>query len=76
MVKFWVVIRPKHFHNKYYLTDIYFESTPTGMMLQAMGGLKPEEVISVHDNEQDAIKQAEQVMSLHNQMVNLAKEMK
>ena len=56
-VKFWIVT-PATQHST--LNDILFESDPKGMMLQALGGLKPENVLFVSDNRDDALSFAEE----------------
>ena len=56
-VKFWIVTSPTQ-HS--ILADILFESDPKGIMFQALGGLRPENVLFVSDNHDDALGFAEE----------------
>jgi hypothetical protein len=56
---FWVVVEPTPSSTA---DDICFDATIRNMMLQAMGGLSPKEVVAIYKNEGDAKKHAEQLL--------------
>lgn len=58
---FWVVTKPNECSE---LCDICFEADIESMMLQALGGLYPENVLGIYDNEDEATHCAKKLMYL------------
>ena len=57
--KFYVVTQPTPTSE---LIDCVFECTVTGMMRQALGGLKQEEIIAIYTKETEAKKHGQKMM--------------
>jgi len=59
--EFWVVTKPTPFS---VLQDVCFQSDWKGIILQSKGGLNPDEVMAVFDNQIEAVNLAEELLGV------------
>ncbi len=61
---FWVVTMPTDLST---LGDVLFEANVAGMMLQALGGLRPDQIVGVSRSRENAEYVARQVLAIRAQ---------